>query len=398
VKKTLCLLTLLWAALPVGRVALGQGNPGVAWYLTGRVILEDGLPSAERVDIVITCNGQPYVAAQTDKAGLFSFRLGAQGNRSLQDASVGSADGSFGRPAIAAGPPPTSNGSTSMDPQQTAATDTATQPGAPIPSLPRNTGGERAFMRCDMQAQLPGYRSESSTLANRRPMDNPDLGTIVLHPLRRADGPLVTVTALAAPRDARKAFESGRQALKGKRPEDARKAFEKATRLYPRYAAAWCELGKLQIDARQLDDACRLFETSIHADPKFLDPYLQLAALQAVAQQWPQLAATTGAALHLDARDYPQAYYLNALANFNIGNADAAEKSAWEAERLDPRRLFPGSWQVLGRVLALRREFAEALAQMREYLRLAPHAPDAPSVRARMAEIEKLSAAGAAPN
>jgi tetratricopeptide (TPR) repeat protein len=394
-------LTLLGAALPMPGTAAGQNAQNISWYLTGRVILEDGRPPEERVDIVTTCNGQPYVAARTDKMGTFSFRLGAAGNRALQDASVGSADGSFGRPSMSMGPLPT-NGeaqTATTGSQQSAATDTAAQSGAPVVSGPRPGGNERALVRCDMQAKLPGYRSASISLANRKPMDNPDLGTIVLHRLAPVEGQLVSVTALAAPKDARKAFENGRQAVKANRPEDARKDFEKATALYPRYAAAWCELGKLRIEGRQLEEAGRLFETAIRADPKYLDPYLQLAALQAVARQWPQLVQTTAAALRLDAHDYPQAYYLNALANFNIQNTDAAENSAREAERLDPRHRFPGSWQVLARILEIRRQFVEAAAQMREYLRLAPRAPDAAAVRTRLAEIEKLSGGdGAHPN
>jgi Flp pilus assembly protein TadD len=392
------MLTLLAAALPICRTALGQNPQNISWYLTGRVVLDDGRVPEDRVDIVTTCNGQPYVAARSDKRGLFSFRLGAAGNRALQDASVGSAEGSFGRPAISLGPPPT-NGeaqTSTTDSGQQSASGTPAQSGAPAPSAPRSGGGERAFMRCDMQAKLPGFQSASVSLANRRPMDNPDLGTIVLHRLTPAEGQLVSVTALAVPKDARKALENGRQALKANRPDEASQDFQKAARIYPRYAAAWCELGKLQIERRQLDEAYKLFQTAIRADPRYLDPYLQLAALQALQRQWPELAETTGAALRLYPHDYPQAYYLNALANFNIRNTDAAEKSAREAERLDPRHKFPGSWQVLARILEIRRQFAEAAVQMREYLRLAPHAPDAASVRMRLAEIERLSAV--APN
>ena len=382
------------------RTASGQNTLNTVWYLTGRVILEDGWPPDERVDIETICNGQPYVAAHTDKMGLFSFRLGSAGNRSLQDASVGLADGSFGRPAVAMGPPPSAGGAqttTADSQQQPAATDPAPQSTTTTGSGPRSGGNDRAFMRCDLRARLPGYQSETISLANRRPMDNPDVGTIILHRLIPVEGQVVSVTTLAAPKDARNAFEKGRQALKANKPDAARKDFEKATRIYPKYAAAWCELGKLQIQRQRLEEARRLFETAIRADPKYLDPYLHLAALQAVAGQWPQLAETTGAALRLDPRGYPQAYYLNALANFNIRNTDAAEKSAREAERLDTRHQFPGSWQLLGRILDIRRQFTEATAQMREYLRLAPRAPDAAAVRMRLAQIERLSI-GAAPN
>ena len=381
-----------------------QSAPGNVWYLSGRVILDAGWPPEDPADIVVTCNGQPYVAARTDKKGDFSFRLGSTGNRAMQDASVRSADGGFGRPSISMGPPPSGNASqsTSSDQQQTASTTSSTSAsstssGAPPGSGPRGAG-DRAFMRCDLQARLPGYKAPTINLDNRRAMDNPNVGTIVLRRIAPVDGRPVSVAALAAPKDAQAAFDKGREALSAKRPQEARQQFEKAARIYPKYAAAWCELGELRVEERDFAGGGRLFREAIGADPQYLDSYLQLAALQAVARQWAELAETTGAALHLDAHDYPQAYYLNALANFNTQNTDAAEKSAREAERLDPRHRFPGSWQILGRILLIRRQFEEAAVQLREYLRLAPRAPDAASVRSRLAQIEKLSAANAQPD
>jgi len=65
-------------------------------------------------------------------------------------------------------------------------------------------------------------------------------------------------------------------------------------------------------------------------------PYLSASAIQSVKKQWPQLAETTGALLRLDPFDYPQAYYMNALANYNLGNIDAAEKSARVPHPLQP--------------------------------------------------------------
>jgi len=46
------------------------------------------------------------------------------------------------------------------------------------------------------------------SLADRRAMDRPDIGTIFLHRLGNAEGPDQR-NSLAAPKDARKAFEKG---------------------------------------------------------------------------------------------------------------------------------------------------------------------------------------------
>jgi tetratricopeptide (TPR) repeat protein len=79
------------------------------------------------------------------------------------------------------------------------------------------------------------------------------------------------------------------------------------------------------------------------------------------------------------------------MANFNLGNLDAAEKSAREAERIDARHQFPRAWRLLATILTARREYGEAAGQLREYLKLAPLAPDADLVRGELARLEKLA-------
>jgi tetratricopeptide (TPR) repeat protein len=243
---------------------------------------------------------------------------------------------------------------------------------------------------CEVQARLPGYRSDVINLAGRDPMDHPDIGLILLHRLGGpVEGILVSATSLAAPKAARKAFEKGQQTLRDNKPEDARKNFEKA---YPDYAAAWCELGKLQASQRQLDQARQSFEAAIRADSKFLEPYLRLSTLLAASQQWDQLAATTGKALKLDPYDYPQAYFYNAVASYYKNDLETAEKSAREAQKLDTRKQFPKSWALLAMILANRHDYAGAAQQMGDYLKIAPQAPDAAAARADLAQYERLAA------
>jgi len=392
-------LALLGFAPFVRQPAFGQSSAGTVWYLTGRVILEDGFPPEGRVDIEAVCNGQSYVAAQTDSKGLFSFRLGAAGNRSLQDASVGLADGSFGRPATSTGPPPQSASQTTSETQQQSSTSAPDSQQTGTPAAPRGGANDRSLRNCELQSRLSGFRTVTISLANRRPMDNPNLGTIVMRRLAPVEGLTVSVSTLAAPKAARSAYEKGLAALKKNKLAEAKASFKKATVLYPQYAAAWCELGKLQYRQGAPQDARRSFQEGAKADPRYLDSYLGLSAVEAGERQWKQLADTTGEALRLDPYDYPRAYYWNAVANYNLDHLEAAETSAREAEQLDTRRRFPESWRLLGTILADRRKFTEAAGQLREYLLLAPRSPDAAGVRGRLAQIERLAApAQAQPN
>jgi tetratricopeptide (TPR) repeat protein len=330
---------------------------------------DDGRPFADPVTIESVCDGISHAEGFAEPNGNFGFRLGDSNSGIIQDASVSSTNDYFGRP----------NEVMQQDPT----------PGA----APRYiTPKELEMADCSIRAMLSGYRSDSISLGNRRALENPNVGTIVLHRTGPVDGHAVSVTSLAAPKDARSAFDKGQEALKKNKLDDAQKDFEKAAQIYPGYAAAWFELGKLASNRGQFDDALRSLQTAIKADPKYVEPYLSVAAIQSVEKQWPQLAETTGALIRLDPYDYPQAFYMNALANYYLKKADAAEKAARDAERLDSQGHFPKVRQLLGALLANRRAFPEAAEQLRQYLKLAPQAPDAAAAQAELAQLEALAA------
>lgn len=329
-------------------------------YLSGRVLVDDGTPPPETVVIQSVCGGMSRTQAYTDSKGRFSFQFGENNSGVFQDASVSNPDSPFGMPY---------------------SSSRAGSPGMP------GTAAERMMQQCDIEARLPGFASDSLSLASRRAMDNPEVGTIFLHRLAPVEGRVVSATSLAAPKDARKAFEKGQQALKKNNRDEAAKHFETAVQLYPEYAIAWTELGKVQSARNQPEDARKSFEAAMKAEPKFIDPYLFLALTQATAKEWKELAQTTDTVLRLDPYDYPQAYFLNAVAYYYLRNLDAAEKSAREGQGIDKFHRFPKSWHLLGAILAERRDYAGAAEQLRTYLSYAPQAPDAPVVRQ---ELESL--------
>ena len=73
------------------------------------------------------------------------------------------------------------------------------------------------------------------------------------------------------------------------------------------------------------------FLKALQADPKYLPPYDRLAMLATAAQQWPELADITDRLIQLSVYDFPEAYYVNTLANLQLDRLVSAEKSAREA-------------------------------------------------------------------
>jgi tetratricopeptide (TPR) repeat protein len=299
------------------------------------------------------------VEARTDRKGHFNFELG----RSLefQDASTNGQDG-FGGGGFG-GSPGLVRGSNS--------------------SLRDNN-----LFGCELRASLPGYRSDSVSLANIHYMDNPDLGTIILHPIAKVDGLTVSATTALAPKDARKAYEKGLEAAAKKNPDEAQTNFEKAVALYPRYAAAWFALGQINEQREHAEEARKAYDQSMAADPKFVPPYERLSFMALKESKWQDLADTTDRMLQLNPYDYPSAYYLSSVANLQLQHLDVAEKNAREAIRLDPLKKNARAHYVLGLILAQKHEFTTSAASLHTFLDADPSAPDADFVRKQLEQVE----------
>ncbi len=337
-------------------------------FLSGKVMMEDGTPPPEPVTIERVCDGIPRPEAYTDSKGRFSFELGR--NRAIiADASVGSDSmGGVGSRSTPGGMSAGAGGRGTM-------------------------GGDQRILGCELRAALPGYRSDMVNLTGRKTLDNPDVGTIVLHRLGGVEGTTISATSLEAPKDAKKAFDKGMDSIKKQKWDEAQKHLEKAVEVYPRYAAAWYRLGFAYQQQNNADQARKAYAKSLEADGRYLEPYRQLAVLAFRDKDWQNLADTTDRVIRLDAVDFPDMYFFNSVANFQLRKLDAAEKSAREAVRLDTSHRLPKSEHVLGVILANKQDYAGAAQYMKSYLEHAPNAQDADAVRKQLVEVEKSAAA-----
>src|SRR5215472_5953519 len=218
-------------------------------FIMGKVIMEDGSPLPQRVAIRRTCQGtSTRRETYTDSHGTFSFQIG--GIQAMQF-SADASDSNVG-----------------MNPSQAASGDPLSQGfGAPSNVSSPNSGQslEQAIWSCEVTAELPGYRSDVISLAGRHMMDDPDIGSIVLHRIGTVSGTMVSLTSMQAPKDARKQYEKGRELItKGKVPE-AQASLEKAVGGYPQYAEAWYWLGQVHEKQKQLDEAQTAYTQAIQA-------------------------------------------------------------------------------------------------------------------------------------
>lgn len=332
-------------------------------FLSGKVVLEDGTPPPDPVGIERVCNGVVRPEGYTDSKGRFSIQIG-QNSLAFTDASVGSNNVTRGL------------GSSS-----------GAAPG------PNSAGGisERDLADCDLRASLGGYRSDEVSLAGRRALDGPNVGTLILHRYAHGEGDTVSFTSLSAPKEAAKALQRGREAARKEKWDEARKQFEKAVQIHPQYASAWCELGRTLEYLQDEAGAWNAYQRAIASDDRFIPPYIQLETIELKRRDWAGAIETADRILKLDSVNFPGVYIFRSIAQFSSQDLGGAEKSVRQALDLDTAHRFPEANHVLGVILAQLGDLSGAAAHLRAYLRLAPNASDASFAKAQLARIEQLA-------
>lgn len=330
-------------------------GPEQVIFISGKVVIADGTPTPSNITIQRVCSGAAHAVAYTDAKGRFSFQWGDT-RGVMMDASE---SGGFGGPGMGG------QGGGGM--------------GGP--------GGMSAMNGCELRASLPGFQSDLVSLTDRRAMDNPDIGTIVLHRMAAVEGTSISATTLAAPKDAKKFWEKGVAEVHKKKSADAVKDLGKAVELYPKFAQAWLDLGRAQLDLQQTEPAREAFLKAADADAKLVEPWAQLGLLASRDQNWKDSAQYLDKALKLDPVDFPQLWFPDAIANYNIQNFDAAERAAREAIKMDPQKRNPRVTQLLGLALVQKHDYPAATQALQEYIRLAPDAKDLNDMKQQLAAI-----------
>jgi tetratricopeptide (TPR) repeat protein len=339
----------------VAAAASAQG----AVYVRGKVLLSDGQPPPDKVEIELVCQAQVQPQGKTDSKGGFVLELGADRFQGASNAGASAPGGA--------------------------------SLGGALSSQTQSVGGSvMALMGCSLRGALRGYVSESVDLSRVRAGDTNDVGTIILR--RFADAPAGTVSVTNAPTDARKAFQKAQEHVAAKRPAEAEKEFAKAVQLYPKYAEAWQGLGSVSLTLNRPAEARKAFLQSIASDAGFAKPYLSLTRLSATERNWPDVVEKAGALLHLNSQESAQAYYYRAVAHYNLDSNDKAFDDAQQAVKLDTAHAVPLAEQMLGVLFSMRGDHKAAAEQFRNYIQHVPPTANVEAVKKLLAEAESRAA------
>jgi tetratricopeptide (TPR) repeat protein len=236
---------------------------------------------------------------------------------------------------------------------------------------------------CEVQAYLPGYRSQELPLRGAS-VENSDIGTLILKPFGKQAAIAKSANDKAATKPAQKIYGRALDAAGRGNLKAAEDLFEQATAVFRVYPSAWLSLGVLQERKGDLSAAKKSYKEAIQWDDAFPLAHLQAAGVEVARQDWLEALAESAKVLELDPVAFPRAYLLNTQANLNLHHMDDAEKSAREGLRLDDEHRFPELEYVLALVLIDKGDQTGATEHLKAYLALNPRGPTADAAREQL--------------
>jgi hypothetical protein len=329
--------------------------------IIGTAMLDDGSVAPAGAVIISRCGSKSTKEVTVGKDGTFRFQLGAD-NDVLAE-SNGDIYGNL------------------VDASQSNLSTSGSFPDEDLMKTVRSP-------TCELSAQLEGYHSTSIPLPRFRNEQIHEIGPIVLCLASKIAGSAVSATDQSASKDARKAFERADREYQKGNLEEAEKYLQIAVKDYSGYASAWFRLGQIHIEFYRVAEARNAFAKAIEADAKYVSPLVELGRLEAGESNWRRAAELAERALDLNPLDFPDVYYIHALASMHLNNADAAERSARMLVRLDPLPRWPEIHMILADILHERQDASGEMAELQTYLKQAPESFTRDEAISRLRDLE----------
>jgi tetratricopeptide (TPR) repeat protein len=206
----------------------------------------------------------------------------------------------------------------------------------------------------------------------------------------------VSVDRLAVPENARKELEKA-CSLPPAKDAQAEEHLRKALQFHPKYATAWLLLGQIQLTHNRKAEAESSCRQALDVDAGYPPAYVCLALVEATEKRWTRVAALTNQALDLHPVTASGAYYYTSLAYFHLHQLPAAEKSALHAVEDSRQDQRPEVHYLLAKIFEAENNRVSEAAELRQFLKLAPHSSVALRVKITLKQIEGKGPASSVP-
>lgn len=245
-----------------------------------------------------------------------------------------------------------------------------------------------SMIRCYLEASDKGFVSSRIDLGDRNILRNPQLPTIVLTPAGRTA--IVSTDHLSVPRAASRNWDLAIKQITARNWAAAEAPLRAVVAAAPKFAAGWAALGSLHENLGKPEEARQALERAIALEPKPLAPYLALAHAQIDLKDWKAANATAQLLIAGDSKHvYVEAYFLSAVALYQLHDFDTALVRINDAIRLDKLRELPRAEYLLGLILEAKSDYAGAGQHLRTYVQQHPRAQDLAEVTGRIANLGK---------
>jgi Ca-activated chloride channel family protein len=245
-----------------------------------------------------------------------------------------------------------------------------------------------ATLPCVLEAELKGYVSSKIDLSNRLTMLNPRLPVIVLTPKSQ------TTTAFSTPSNvphsAQKDWSLAIKQLTERNWTAAEAPLKAVVQAAPKFPSGWAALGTLYGNLGKAEEARTALLKAVELDPKPLTNYLSLARAQVDVKDFKGAVDTSQILIQRDTKHtYVEAYYLGAIALYQLHDFDKAQAQIDDAIRMDKLRELPRAEYVLGLILEAKKDYPGAEQHLKSFVLLHPRAKEVAKVNERLANLGK---------
>jgi tetratricopeptide (TPR) repeat protein len=205
---------------------------------------------------------------------------------------------------------------------------------------------------------------------------------------------LVSMAELKVPQRARDAYSKAEQAIAKHRPAEVSKYLEKALEIYPAFAPALTLRGALSLDKDDLTAAVGDFEKAIHADSTYAMAYGAMASALNRMNKFDDALRAAERASSLSPNSW-QPYFEMAKAYFSKADYQRALQQLTRAQGQISQEYPPLHLLRANALLGLK-NYADAAAELKSFLRIAPKDPNASAVRDTLGKLAAFTATAGA--
>jgi hypothetical protein len=204
-------------------------------------------------------------------------------------------------------------------------------------------------------------------LANEMPAVQRPHPTCILQPYPGLSN-TVSLRSLEVPEKVQDEYEKACAALHLQKFAESEKHLRKALERSSLDALGWVMLGRVLEFTERWDEASQACSEAVLHDPSYWPATICLAEIDAQKHKWTASLEESNRAVSLNQDSKRCAYYISAVALFNLHKMGDAESRALEAERLDGDHQLLPLRLLLARIDEVKGDWHAAVIQLRDCL------------------------------